>query len=695
MSPQRVDEEFQYEDLSPVRKAASRLSRMLPDNNMTLSDETWHLFHFETDDFAQMRRTIDFAYMNVLGQKAPEHYSMSKFIQLLREEANVKTEKELSYERIQEALPKVLLFVRKPIFVCFNSPEKLELQIIKVFVRICAEKRNEQNAYQIGNECAYPIQLSSLMPLSNNLFFVSYGDACVLPKMLLAAQAVITYPTLNEDDFRTLLWEYHIRTENFRRMKLQKEGLPTGEIKPFEVKDKLIFEWYANRMSGLEEIAVRRLLSSMNNRAPTGFINYLEDKKLVDDAVIEYKNNILQQHNRLTLISVPEKETVVGLKTLEAWLEKHKKSASSYKESPTGIMLVGIPGTGKSATAREVARQLELPLVQLDMSNILGGLVGDSEKGMKEMLSDLKFVAPCVLWIDEIEKAMSGADGKSGDGGVIQRLFGMLLTFIQENDKPVFTVTTANDISRLPPEFFRNGRFDQTFSLMMPTYSECYSILELALNGYRGALGCDKLGVKDFDFKNYDISSILNACLGTPDQPRFLTGADIKAHVKELVYRDFKVKKDPVQEIAAEMQKIAKGVRAQASPAAAHTMEDIAARYLDMMQRGLTMAGDPNTPYKQDKLHLDSVLYYTFDENHPKLPLCIEEPEGFDEYKNIKGISGETSPAKWYDARFFYELSKTMTQIIFLEENNCLPQTQNEFWKYMSHKQKQQEQQKH
>ena len=173
---------------------------------------------------------------------------------------------------------------------------------------------------------------------------------------------------------------------------------------------------------------------------------------------------------------------------------------------------------------------MHLPLVKLDMSRILGGYVGDSEKGMREMLEDLKFAAPCVLWIDEVEKAMSGANGKRGEGsGVMERLFGMLLTFMQENDRIVFSVTTANDISQLPPEFFRNGRFDQAFCVMMPEYSGCCRIMQGKLAPYMRSLGW--LGPKESVSAGY-AREVFDACIGTKERPRFLTGADIEAHVK-------------------------------------------------------------------------------------------------------------------------------------------------------------------
>ena len=320
------------------------------------------------------------------------------------------------------------------------------------------------------------------------------------------------------------------------------------------------------------------------------------------------------------------------------------------------------------------------------MAKILGRFVGDSEKGMQEMLEDLQFVAPCVLWIDEVEKALSGADGKSDGTGVIQRLFGMLLTFIQENDKTVFIVTTANDISRLPPEFFRNGRFNQSFCLMMPNYQECCDIMHLKLNQY-----AQKRGWK-CRISRSEAALVLDECLGTPDSPRFLTGADIEAHVQELFwhYREHGVTEFPeMKALRQDMKLLSNTVRAIASPKAPYTMDDLAARYLDMIQRGLTMAGDAKTPYVGKNLHLERIQYASFDEKKPNEQplLCIDLPKEFQEYRdyeNVKNAIGK-APSVWYDARFFYELANAMNRSVIMNQYLCMEYTRKEYWKRMNY----------
>ena len=423
----------------------------------------------------------------------------------------------------------------------------------------------------------------------------------------------------------------------------------------------------------------------MDSAFASGRTNYA-DRDTVEKVIIAYKNGILKQHGRLVVKEVEKhgRNAVAGLDVLQDWLSRHANAVDDYSASSTGILLVGIPGTGKSATAKEVAYQFNLPLVQLDMSRILGGRVGDSERGMREMLDDLRFVAPCVLWIDEIEKNMSGAGSENGDGGVIKRLFGMLLTFIQENKKPVFTVTTANDIANLPPEFFRNGRFDGTFCLMMPDYNGCRDIMQLKLNDYG-----DMLGWKH-TFTREEASAILNECVGTPAQPRFLTGADIEAHVRELYWRcrrdNLEGRLPELRYLTDLMRSVACDVRVQALPAAPYTMDDIASRYLYMIQKGLTMAGTRSDTYALANLNLDAVRYYSFDADTDRtgIPLCLRERESFKAYRNPEEIPRDLKPQQWYDARFFYELAAAMSKTLVFGKD-ALPETRHEYYKLMQH----------
>lgn len=173
-----------------------------------------------------------------------------------------------------------------------------------------------------------------------------------------------------------------------------------------------------------------------------------------------------------------------GMGAYKIWAEaagKHMKDTNAYAlkrgvPAMKGVLLCGVPGCGKSEAAKILHRQWKLPMLRLDVDQLMGGLVGDSERNMRQALALAEAMSPCILWIDEIEKGFGGAASDQGDGGTFKRMFGRLLTWMQENKKPCFIFATANDISHLPPEFFRSGRFDALFSVYMPTNEECKEI---------------------------------------------------------------------------------------------------------------------------------------------------------------------------------------------------------------------------
>ena len=144
-------------------------------------------------------------------------------------------------------------------------------------------------------------------------------------------------------------------------------------------------------------------------------------------------------------------------------------------------MIIGMPGCGKSLTAKATASLFEIPLVRLDVGRLLGKYVGESEGNMRAALKLSEAISPCVLWIDEIEKAFAGVGSAGGGHEVTTRLFGQFLTWMQEKENTVFIVATANDISKMPPEFLRKGRFDELFFVDLPNGEERRKILDIHL----------------------------------------------------------------------------------------------------------------------------------------------------------------------------------------------------------------------
>jgi hypothetical protein len=189
---------------------------------------------------------------------------------------------------------------------------------------------------------------------------------------------------------------------------------------------------------------------------------------------------------------------VGGLENLRGWLGQRRAAFASQRArefglpEPKGVLIVGVPGGGKSLTAKTTAREWGLPLLRLDPGRLFGSLVGQSESQARQAISAAEACAPCVLWIDEIEKGLAGgAGGSSTDSGTTQRVFGTLLTWLQEKRSPVFVVATANRVEALPPELLRKGRFDEIFAVGLPTADERAAIasIHLARRGRLEALG--------------------------------------------------------------------------------------------------------------------------------------------------------------------------------------------------------------
>jgi SpoVK/Ycf46/Vps4 family AAA+-type ATPase len=202
--------------------------------------------------------------------------------------------------------------------------------------------------------------------------------------------------------------------------------------------------------------------------------------------VIDVKRQVVEREGLLEYY--PTEETMAGvadLKNLKAWLAKRKAVVQNPERAeefglgfPRGVLLLGVPGCGKSLSAKAVASEWELPLLKLDPSNLYNKYVGESESNFKRAMAAAERMAPVVLWIDELEKAFaSGSD----DGGVSQRILGSFLSWMQDRRGDVFVVATANAIERLPPEFLRKGRFDEIFFVDLPDAETREDVLRIHL----------------------------------------------------------------------------------------------------------------------------------------------------------------------------------------------------------------------
>ncbi len=267
----------------------------------------------------------------------------------------------------------------------------------------------------------------------------------------------------------------------------------------------------------------------------------LDDRDI--DIVTQEKKQVVAENEALEFYPVTETpDNVGGLGVLKDWLRLRERAftreARDYGlPSPKGMALIGIPGTGKSLTAKMIGGLWRLPLVRLDVGALFGGLVGESEENTRRALKLAETVSPCVLWIDEMEKAL--AQG-SLDGGTSTRVFGSILTWMAEKTAPCFVVATANDISALPPELLRKGRFDEIFFLDLPTYEERREIIRVHLKKRKRdprAFDVDKLTRASEGYVGAEIEqAVIDAMYyGFNDDCRDITTEDLVKALADLV----------------------------------------------------------------------------------------------------------------------------------------------------------------
>ena len=228
---------------------------------------------------------------------------------------------------------------------------------------------------------------------------------------------------------------------------------------------------------------------------------------------------------------------VGGMEVLKDWLFKRqkayeKKARDFGLQEPKGLLLLGVPGCGKSLTAKSIASFWNMPLLRLDIGKVYQGLVGSSEDNIRKAIATAEAVAPCVLWIDEIEKGLSGVQSSgSTDGGVTSRIFSTILTWMQEKTSPVFVVATANNINLLPPELLRKGRFDEIFFVDLPSQQERENIFSIHLKKKGQAPSqypMEMLGKKTEGFNGAEIEECIKeamfaAYVEAPDNPKLLS----------------------------------------------------------------------------------------------------------------------------------------------------------------------------
>lgn len=237
--------------------------------------------------------------------------------------------------------------------------------------------------------------------------------------------------------------------------------------------------------------------------------------------IFEQKQQLILKSGILEMIPLKESlEDIGGLENLKKWLRRKAKVIKNVDKAkafgvdiPKGVLIAGVPGCGKSLNAKAAAQLFEIPLLRLDMGRLMGKYVGESEMNMRKAIKLAEAIAPCVLWVDELEKAFAGVGGNGGGADITTRLFGNFLTWLQEKESPVFVVATANDITKLPPELMRKGRFDEIFYVGLPSKTERKKIFEIHINRRRkqdlGKINLDQLTEKTDGYSGADIEGVI------------------------------------------------------------------------------------------------------------------------------------------------------------------------------------------
>ena len=312
---------------------------------------------------------------------------------------------------------------------------------------------------------------------------------------------------------------YDIAKDTYRRLKKSfKAGTVVSELKKSELEQLVL------NLSGLTRTEAAQVVESV----------VLDDRALTSSdlqRVIDAKRRLLEGAGSLESMTIDFKiNEVGGLRGLKKWLEERRggftEEARSFGiEPPRGVLMLGVPGCGKSLCAKAVAADWGMPLLRLDPGVLYQKFIGESENQLRQAIQQAEAMAPVVLWIDEIEKAFASASSSSADGGLSQRMFGTLLSWMQDHREPIFMVATANDISALPPELMRKGRFDEVFFIDLPGVDARRQIFQIHLKRKKR---------NPADFRIDELA----------DASKDLTGSEIEQAIASGLFRAFADKRE-------------------------------------------------------------------------------------------------------------------------------------------------------
>jgi len=393
-------------------------------------------------------------------------------------------------------------FKTKQALIADNGlPETLKL--------LCADNELERKFFVIKDAHLYfddPVVITCLKALALQ---ISQG----MDSVIIIVSSILKFPKELEKFITILEMEYPDQNEIKARI------TAFTNAQDVSIADALLEEM-SMAFKGLTEFEIDNLLAAA--LADDGMFT-CSDLKLIFDQ----KQQMIMKSGILEMIPLKERpEDIGGLENLKAWLDKKSKVFKSINKAiefgvnmPKGVLIAGVPGCGKSLCAKVTAQMFEVPLLRLDMGKIMGKYVGESEENMRKAIALAEAISPCVLWIDELEKAFAGVNGSGNE--VTVRLFGTFLTWMQEKTSSTFVVATANDITKLPPELMRKGRFDEIFYVGLPNPDERRKIFEIHIKKRRKQ-----------DLSGIDISSLVNKTNG-------YSGADVEGVVIDAVENAF------------------------------------------------------------------------------------------------------------------------------------------------------------
>nr|QGW12733.1 subunit 4 of 26S proteasome [Nanofrustulum shiloi] len=351
------------------------------------------------------------------------------------------------------------------------------------------------------------------------------------PKTIIIIGSELTIPTELQDLITVL--QFQLPSESEINQELERL------IKSLNIKiEPQLFESLSRACQGLSLERIRRVLSKI-----------IATYKTIDNnsiaILLSEKKQIISQTEILEYWSANEKILDLGgLDNLKDWLKKRKTAfgvrALNYGlPTPRGLLLVGIQGTGKSLTAKAIANDWQLPLLKLDVGKLFGGIVGESESRLRQMINVAETISPCILWIDEIDKAFTNVESK-GDSGTSNRVLATFISWLSEKTKPVFVIATANNIDLLPLEVIRKGRFDEIFFLDLPKQEEREEIFKIHLKEFRPnnwkLFDYSKLAELSESFSGAEIrQSIIDGMFHAFYEKREFTTEDVCMAIEEII----------------------------------------------------------------------------------------------------------------------------------------------------------------